>query len=159
MQPVTEGIVYVSNRCVSDTLEILRSSGAIGNEGIVLWLGKRGPERNTVLKTYVPDHEAERDYFRIPPQAVAQLLSHLRDTGLSVIAQVHSHPKEAFHSITDDTWAIVRHVGALSLVVPYFARNTTADAFLADIAVFELSPKNEWTEVAPSNFPSRIQVE
>jgi len=35
-----------------------------------------------------------------------------------VAAQVHSHPDEAFHSKGDDEWAIVRHEGALSIVVP-----------------------------------------
>jgi hypothetical protein len=37
-------------------------------------------------------------------------------------AQVHSHPHEAFHSETDDTYPIVTGRGGLSLVVPRFGR-------------------------------------
>jgi hypothetical protein len=37
-------------------------------------------------------------------------------------AQVHSHPTEAYHSGTDDTYPIVTMRGGLSVVVPDFAR-------------------------------------
>jgi hypothetical protein len=36
--------------------------------------------------------------------------------------QVHSHPTEAYHSETDDTYPIVTVRGGLSLVVPDFGR-------------------------------------
>ena len=64
-----------------------------------------------------------------------------------IAAQVHTHPFEAFHSEADDRWAIVRHVGAVSLVVPYFATTTTPDNFLDQIALFSLDANNQWIEV------------
>ena len=36
--------------------------------------------------------------------------------------QIHSHPTEAYHSDTDDTYPIVTMRGGLSVVVPDFAR-------------------------------------
>jgi hypothetical protein len=71
----------------------------------------------------------------------------LRDRDLMVAAQVHTHPHEAFHSAADDRWAIVRHVGALSLVLPDFAQKTSIDSFLNEAAVFRLSDRNEWNLV------------
>jgi hypothetical protein len=64
-----------------------------------------------------------------------------------VAAQVHSHPGEAFHSKADDRWAIVRHEGALSLVVPNFALDTTVSRFLDDTKIYQFSAAAQWTEV------------
>ena len=64
-----------------------------------------------------------------------------------VAAQIHSHPHEAFHSEADDTWAIVRHEGAFSLVVPRFAADTTLDNFLDHTKVFQFSQRSTWDEV------------
>lgn len=64
-----------------------------------------------------------------------------------VAAQVHSHPREAFHSKADDRWAIVRHEGALSLVVPNFAIGTMVSTFLDDTKVYRFSASAQWVEV------------
>jgi hypothetical protein len=49
--------------------------------------------------------------------------------------QVHTHPKAAFHSLTDDTWPIVHTLGFLSLVVPNFGMGEISfeGAFLAEL--------------------------
>jgi hypothetical protein len=39
-----------------------------------------------------------------------------------LVAQVHTHPTEAFHSQTDDRYCIATTAGALSIVVPSFGR-------------------------------------
>jgi hypothetical protein len=39
-----------------------------------------------------------------------------------LIAQVHSHPNEAYHSEADDEYAIVTAEGGLSFVVPNFGK-------------------------------------
>jgi hypothetical protein len=48
--------------------------------------------------------------------------------GRSVLAQVHTHARSAFHSQTDDEGAIVHVPGFVSLVLPEFAmRNDPLD--------------------------------
>ena len=69
------------------------------------------------------------------------------DARLMVAAQVHTHPQEAFHSPADDHWAVLRHVGALSLVLPCFARDTTADTFVEQAKVYSLTQADEWDEI------------
>ncbi|MCQ3942700.1 MAG: hypothetical protein DPW22_05725 [Alphaproteobacteria bacterium] len=64
-----------------------------------------------------------------------------------VAAQVHSHPRQAFHSLADDRWAIIRHEGALSLVLPYFAARTTPFNFGDEVKVYRFSDMAEWIEV------------
>jgi len=98
------------------------------------------------------------DYFRIPPHAMSALLKHLGDTATAVVAQVHSHPRAAFHSRADDKWAIVRHLGALSLVIPHFARGISVENFLTRAAAFVLSEENTWEEVKSRDIERRIRI-
>lgn len=142
--------LILSPDLIAVTLASLRMAGTMCKEGIVLWLGRReraGEIR--VVEVYVPDHEAESDYFWIPPESMQALLLHLQETTTFIASQVHSHPNKAFHSYADDQWAIVRHLGALSLVVPHFAQVTTVDTFIQDIAAFRLTAQNQWDELAP----------
>ncbi len=143
---------------VDDTLAFLRRTGERKSEGVVLWLGRRETRGIVVSEAFVPDQEAASDYFRIPPPAMTTLLTHLGNTGMFLAAQVHSHPREAFHSKADDTWAIVRHLGALSLVVPYFARDTAAGNFVRQIAAFRLSVTNVWQELEPADRERSIEI-
>jgi hypothetical protein len=88
--------------------------------------------------------------FVIPREGMAALHGELRRERLMVAAQVHSHPLQAFHSKADDRWAIVRHEGALSLVVPYFASRTSLRNFLDETKIFRFSPNAQWIEVPRS---------
>jgi proteasome lid subunit RPN8/RPN11 len=133
---------------VDETLVNLRAAGQRGTEGVVLWLAKRPLiDVVTIVEAYVPEHSAEVDVFRIPPSGMAAMMAHLRARKLALAAQVHSHPGPAFHSCADDAWAIVRHEGALSMVVPDFAAGVTAGNFLDKAATFRLSPTDQWLVV------------
>lgn len=137
--------LIVPESVLSVTLAVLQRAGLQQNEGIVLWLGDAS---GTVLEAIEPDHEASSDFFRIPPVSMRAILSRCRNQARRVVAQVHSHPCEAFHSQADDAWAIVRHHGALSLVLPYFAQAATVESFVATAAAFSLSNSNRWEEVS-----------
>ena len=113
--------VIVSNPHIRTTLEHLRAAGKKRSECVVLWLGRRLGDKIVVEKVWRPRQLAGAGFFEIPPQSMAELFAELRQSRSMIAAQVHSHPREAFHSAADDTWAIIRHEGALSLVLPYFA--------------------------------------
>ena len=129
-------LVKISAALVQRSVDVLRAASSV--ERVVLWLGRRQAGEIKVTEVFVPTQDTEADYFRIPPDGMADLLARLRDRRLMVAAQVHSHPFEAFHSDADDRWAVVSHVGALSLVVPAFCQNTTASSFVTDAKVYRL---------------------
>jgi hypothetical protein len=104
-----------------------------------------------------PAQVAGADIFRIPPPAMREIIGIIAKHGWMIAAQVHSHPKEAFHSLADDTWAIVRHENALSLVLPYFAAKTTWTSFQQDQKAFRLAADNRWHEVAPREMGKWLQ--
>lgn len=140
-------IVHCVTDHVADTLNHLREAGSRYQECVVLWLGRPSAQGIEVVDVFRPQQRAAEDMFHIPPAGMAALRATLRRHRVMVAAQVHSHPHEAFHSLADDRWAIVRHVGALSLVVPDFAAHTRVDNFLKHTKVFRFSPFAQWREV------------
>lgn len=149
--------LLVPCRVLAASLDILQDAGQAEHECVVLWLGIRTPAAIVVKDVYRPDQIAAEDFFRLPRESIAQLFDVLRECELMVAAQVHTHPREAFHSASDDHWAIVRHVDALSLVLPFFARAATKETFITDAAVFRLSPANEWVQVQSNELDARVQ--
>jgi hypothetical protein len=81
---------------------------------------------------------------------------HLFKSKLRLIAQIHSHPTEAFHSDTDDAYAIATTIGCFSLVVPDFAR----DNFSFDkCATYRLSELGRWIFVHPATVNTIFQIQ
>jgi hypothetical protein len=68
----------------------------------------------------------------------------LYENGEQLAIQVHSHPREAYHSDTDDTYPIVTTLGGLSLVVPDFGRNGVRGA---ETALYRLGASG-WDEIS-----------
>lgn len=134
---------------VADTLAHLRAAGRWNKECVVLWLAPRASSSDAppICAAYLPLQEARADRFRIPPEGMSTLMAHLRAHKLRLAAQVHSHPYEAFHSIADDDWAVVRREGALSVVVPDFASHTTPDNFVSDAKFYQLTASDRWLEL------------
>jgi proteasome lid subunit RPN8/RPN11 len=137
--------IICSGTVIADTLEILRTGGRRKEERVALWLAKAGARTPAeVVEVYEPDQIAEVDFFNLPRESMRVLMSHLSSTRRRIVAQIHTHPGRAYHSDADAAWAIVRHVGALSLVLPTFARTTTLLNFLQQVKIYELSPAGEW---------------
>lgn len=140
-------LVNCPSALVHTTLNQLREAGHGRCECAVLWLGRRDDRGIWVKDVYRPLQTAEADMFHIPPAGMTALHAELRRCRFMVAAQVHSHPRQAFHSQADNRWAIVRHEGALSLVVPDFAMETTVESFLDDTKVYRFSTAEQWIEV------------
>lgn len=156
-EPMT--VLRCPSAVVEKTLQMLREAGGRGTECVVLWLSRRpvSPD-HPIVEAFVPEQQVAVDFFRIPPSGMDALMRHLRTNKLALAAQVHSHPAEAFHSLADDTWAITRHEGALSLVVPYFAADTTVANFTQKIASFTLSAADTWLEIPPKDLEQHLAI-
>ena len=155
---MNNSVLHVRASVIVRTIDALQDAGGRRAEGVVLWLGRRDAAATEIVEAHIPEYESESHRFWIPARSMTALMRHLRETDTYLAAQVHSHPFAAFHSEADDEWAIVRHRGALSLVVPHFAARTTPDTFIADIAGFCLDPDNRWIELPPKQLAERIRV-
>jgi proteasome lid subunit RPN8/RPN11 len=151
-------ILFVPKVHIRETLQHLQEAGYRESECVVLWIGRRTGSNIKVERTYCPEQYAGADYFEIPPESMQAVFAELLPTRSIIVAQVHSHPNEAFHSVADDTWAIIRHEGALSLVLPHFALGTSLNTFSRDTVVFRLNDKNEWSEIPAAECNEHIIV-
>ncbi len=140
-----------------ETLGYLRQAGTVGVECIVLWLGYREGQDVRVACAYRPEQTARRNRFVIPPQEMTKIMALLREHRWMIAAQVHSHPFDAFHSEANDEGAIVRHEGALSFVVPWFAASTNAQTFLHEVALYCLQAGDRWVEVPEKDLACKIE--
>lgn len=152
-------LVECPSTLVRQTLEVLREAGLRGTERVVFWLGSRHDNRNAaVAEVYVPQQSSSRDYFHIPSEGMISFMTHLRRRRLILLAQVHSHPQEAFHSPADDKWAVVRHVDGLSIVVPEFAARTRTEEFATAAAIFRLTVDDHWIPVTRDELHRWLQI-
>lgn len=144
---------------VKDTLAVLRAAGKRSRECGVLWLGTRKGDRVRIKEAYRPEQYTESRMFYYPPSSMAALRQKLVQERYMIGAQVHSHPREAYHSLADDGGAIVGHRGALSLVVPDFGLRTQLTSFLVDTKVYRLSGENRWIEVAEAELHECLRID
>lgn len=151
--------IRITKRGVGLTLEYLQDAGRRNSECVVLWLGRRLTDSIEVEQVWLPPHRAGRLYFEFNEAAMTAMMAKLRKERQMIVAQVHSHPEEAFHSSADDDWAVIRHEGALSLVVPYFAGRTNVETFARDLAAFVLNSSNCWAEIEPANLDQYLRIQ
>ncbi len=108
------------------SLDELARDGKKGKEGMCLWLGSRGHDRNarfTHAGFFEPNSIKNGPaHIQIEPELMLDLHKKAEANGITLIGQIHSHPKIAGVNLsyTDRTYGI-SVPGYLSLVVPNFA--------------------------------------
>lgn len=116
--------VHVSSTLISETVSVLRRYGDHGCEGLVFWVGRLEDTACYVDKVLTPPQQSIKNedgvgYF-ITSETLLNLNKFLSSCGMQLIAQVHSHPADAYHSVADDRYCIVTVEGGISIVVPNF---------------------------------------
>lgn len=156
-EPAEARILTIPEQIVAGTGETLRKFGAEGFEGLVLWAGELLATTARVKSCFVPPQHPIRDergvgYF-VDGDALFELNRELHRSGLVLLAQVHSHPGEAYHSAADDRYAIATAEGSYSLVAPDFGK-----AFaVSSCAVYRLED-GRWIPVPTADVSRRIRV-
>jgi Prokaryotic homologs of the JAB domain len=150
--------VRIDPKVIASTLATLRAYGSRRLEGLVLWLGTIDGIEAHVTHALEPEQHSIADengvgYF-VDSETLFRLNKALAATGLRLIAQIHSHPTDAYHSEADDRYAIVTSEGGFSLVVPNFGQ---APADPTAWAAYRLE-KGVWTELSKSFLDAAFQV-
>jgi hypothetical protein len=123
----------------------LFATGINGLEGIALWAGTQEGSVFHIREVIVPQQQGIRgDHgvaVMVPGSELQRINLYLYRNKLRLLAQIHSHPTQAFHSEMDDECAIATALGSFSLVVPDFARNPFS---FARCAIYRLTPPPSW---------------
>lgn len=76
----------------------------------------------------------------------ARLWAMCRERKLSVVADVHTHPRDAFQSVADRTNPMVATAGHIAIIVPDFA---SGPDLKKRIKIYEYRGQHEWTDRSP----------
>ena len=139
--------------------EFLQARGAEGLEAVVLWLGPAlDDETAHVVDGYVPQQVAHRSLLGVSVEITREGLSRLIEDlppGIFVLARVHSHPTDAYHSEVDDENLVISHPRAISIVVPFFAEN---GIHLTECSINELEHGKGWRELSSEEVAQRFLI-
>lgn len=152
--------VTVPFRVVETTYVHLRQAGRRGVEGVALWAGTENSREFNVKEVIIPKQTALRLEqglcYIVAEDELHRINVRLFETKLRLVAQVHSHPEDAYHSDTDDLYPMVTKLGCLSVVVPDFA---AGQVDLTSWAVFRLTARHTWTRVPPDKAQRLLVIE
>lgn len=150
--------VLLTREILTQTLSELQRFGRDGCEGFLLWLGSVEGPRARVTTVLCPPQDSLKSedgvgYF-VNGKTLLAVSRYLAESRLRLIAQVHSHPSEAYHSAADDRYAVATASGSYSLVVPDFG---FAPVDPAQWAVYRLD-RTSWNEMAVEDVREAFKV-
>ena len=157
--PATLRNYELPHSVLDETRAVLRERGAEGLEAVVLWLGRAIDDTNAeILAAFAPEQIGYRSEDGVAVEVTASGLTALISAlpvGVFVLCRVHSHPGPAYHSELDDQNLIIGHPGAISIVVPFFAKEPIE---LERCSVNELVHGAGWRELMPTEIHDRFTV-
>jgi hypothetical protein len=141
--------VDVPRGIVDSMRDELARIGQQGLEAFALWAGSKIDAQTFEVKSlYIPAQSGyktrEGVCVTVSGEALHKLNLWLYEHEMELIAQIHTHPTDAYHSDTDDAYPIVATVGAFSIVIPDFAARPFS---WEEVAVYRLAPQQRWTEI------------
>jgi len=152
--------IIVPRAAVAKMHAHLERVGRAGFEGFALWAGVAAGQSFTVHQTIIPTQKGikgeEGVCVRVESEELHRINVWLHEYGYTLIAQIHSHPTDAYHSETDDAYPIVTALGGISIVVPDFAQRSFV---LEECAVYRLMPGEGWIELSRVELNGLIRVE
>jgi len=151
--------VQVPLPCINEVCTFLRKRGRSNLEGVALWAGIITDTTFEVKKTIIPEQEAyildEGLLYSVDGEELHRINVWLYANKMTLIAQIHSHPRRAYHSETDDQYPIIAVNGGLSIVIPDFAFRPFS---LRDWAIYRLYPQRMWKFLEPAQVSELIKI-
>jgi hypothetical protein len=133
----------------------MRSAG--WQEAVILWQGRILSENLAEITQFVlPLQDTGPLHFSVCLAERLRLLDVVSASEEFILVQLHTHPREAFHSPADDRLAIPKHTGAISIVVPDFGMFWRGD-FL-ETSVNRHEGGGHWRELGKDEVSQLLEV-
>ena len=116
------------------TFNHFRECGRGTHECQILWTSPWDAPQQ-ISDVVHPSHDSGSGGFVLESGWLNRFWRELADAGKGVRVQIHTHPRKAFHSRTDDRFPIIHRPGFLSLVIPNFGLGPVSfdGAYLTEI--------------------------
>ena len=125
---------------LSRSVEIMRPRGALGNEGLALWLG-RALENQVIVSHVVavdgPGFRSAPLQLSLSLRTFEALTDLAESTGTHLVGQIHSHPGLMLDLSPVDVAYGIRRQGYLSFVCPHYAQKNIANASECGVHMFD----------------------
>jgi len=136
------GLLHLAEGLLQKTFRMLRECGGGQWECVIYWTGPASCDIADGLEH--PVHQRSAFGYSVDDSWLTSFCRRLASSKRSVKVQLHTHPREAFHSKTDDLWPIVSQAGFLSVVIPDFAMGQPS---LGGAWVGRLDSDGTWREL------------
>jgi hypothetical protein len=152
--PPTLKRLTVTPGLLEESRTLLAGPGEQGLEAAVFWLGRVGSATEArVEAVHFPQQVAYRTEQGLAVEILAEAWTEtaLRlPPGAFVLAKLHTHGEDAYHSPVDEANPYMRYEGAIAITVPYFAR-LPFDGFEGwSVNLFR---EGRWVAVAAADIP------
>ncbi|MBK79593.1 MAG: hypothetical protein CMQ43_01565 [Gammaproteobacteria bacterium] len=107
-----------TDSCVAALQECLLPEIQKRHEGIAYLAGRTDGGVTIAIAAMRPKAQTTPGSFNVTAAAMAPIVRAAASRGLQVVGQVHTHPREAFHSGGDEEGARIAYTGYVSLVLP-----------------------------------------
>lgn len=140
--------VFIPQSCINFIYDAFMKQGKKGFECIGLFVGIINERTFEVKTAIIPEQVAYKTVYglnyKVDGNELYKINKWLYQNGYTLIAQIHSHPSEAYHSTMDDDFPIMATEGGFSIVVPNFG----FDKFSLEYwSVNRLISKKGWIEL------------
>lgn len=151
--------IIIPKTIQEQTINHIRQCGENLEEGFVAWSGTTNKTHTVINSVIIPSADGFRHYggIHFSNETVESIADSILKKGEKLIAQVHSHPFEAFHSITDNSYPLVHREGFLSIVIPFFGRG--GFAYHDGVRAFEYQENCKWDEISSLEFQERFKFQ
>jgi proteasome lid subunit RPN8/RPN11 len=140
--PPPEPKLWLAESCHRALQQCLAPSQASRNEGVCFLLGRTDGNTAVCITAVRPKAKTGPGYFHVPAFAMAEVLEIAMDLDLQIVAQVHTHPVDAFHSDGDEDGANIRYDGFVSIVLPNYGAQLPA---FSGAAIYHYRAASGWT--------------
>jgi proteasome lid subunit RPN8/RPN11 len=130
----------------------LHSQGAGVRESGAFLLGRK-TDAGRVVERFVPYEQLQpdafsNDYVSLKADSFAKLWEVCRATGMTVVADVHTHPFGPGQSRSDRTNPMVALMGHIALIVPRFAKGNPHPR---DLGLYVYQGNHQWVSHSGSD--------
>ncbi len=114
--------LLITPACLASTTAWLRESSEGRRESTVLWAGRPNGSTLVVVSHLIePGYVADALRMNVPTVHRARVVQRLREEDLAVVADLHTHPFEAFLSPVDRAHPYSARIGHIAIVLPRYA--------------------------------------
>lgn len=142
------------------TLDRLGGSGRASSEGVAYWSGslrrgRVGAVGGAIFADDYPGFSSSSGHASVTLDAALRIGEEVHRRGEVLLAQIHTHPREAFHSPVDDAHPISHRRGFFSLVVPRFGAGVRS---IAQCRAYEHRGRGSWRALRPRTAAARFRI-